>query len=158
MFSSPEEIQHLRLLMKKDLAFETTSSWPNLVEWCSRFTSTRTVKLVLPQEEVELPEEEEEMTMTDYKVGEENQCCEATAKDAFTQTLKQKPRRRGGRGSRTRRMLAFQLMLTFKHSVSSKSSLAAALGYAVRTIRLPYSDVQLCMAMMFGDDGDRNEE
>ena len=95
MFSSPEEIQHLRLLVKKDPAFETSSSWPNLVVWCSTCTSTRTVRLVLPQDEVESPEEEEEITVADCKVGEENQSCEATAKDAFTQSLKQKAKKEG---------------------------------------------------------------
>ena len=37
-------------------------------------------------------------------------CCEATARDACTQTPRR--RRRGGRGSRMKRVLAFQLMLT----------------------------------------------
>ena len=32
--------------------------------------------------------------------------------DASTQTPSKKPRRRGGQGSRTKRMLAYQLMLT----------------------------------------------
>ena len=37
--------------------------------------------------------------------------------DAFTQTPRQRPRRRGGRGSRARRMLAYQLMLTVKRGL-----------------------------------------
>ena len=41
----------------------------------------------------------------------------ATVHDACTQTPPQKARRRGGKGSRTRRMLAFQLMLTAKHGL-----------------------------------------
>ena len=51
------------------------------------------------------------------KVGGRNKSCDATAKDASTQTSQQKPRRRGGQGSRTRRMLAFQLMLTVKRGL-----------------------------------------
>ena len=41
MFNSPEEIQRLRLLLKKDPSLETSSSWPHLVEWCATCTSTR---------------------------------------------------------------------------------------------------------------------
>ena len=37
--------------------------------------------------------------------------------NAFTQTPRQRPRRRGGRGSRARRMLAYQLMLTVKRGL-----------------------------------------
>ena len=53
MFNSPEEIQRLRLLLKKDPSLETSSSWPHLVEWCATCTSTRAVKLQLPVEEKE---------------------------------------------------------------------------------------------------------
>ena len=42
---------------------------------------------------------------------------EATVQDACTQTPLPKRRRRGGRGSRMRRMLAFQLMLTEKRGL-----------------------------------------
>ena len=111
MFNSPEEIQRLRLLLKKDPNFATSSSWPSLVEWCSTCTSTRMVRLVLPKEENEEPEEEKKVT--ECKVDEEKaSCCEATVLDACTQTPRRK--RRGGRGSRVRRFLAFQLMLTKK--------------------------------------------
>ena len=59
----------------------------------------------------------EEGDAADCKVTEEKASCEATAQNASTQTPRQKPRRRGGRGSRTRRMLAFQLMLTVKRGL-----------------------------------------
>ena len=116
MFSSPEEIQRLSLLLKKDPSLETSSSWPHLVEWCSSCTSTRAVKLVLPIEEKEVLEEVEEADVGE-KVGGRNKSCDATAKDASTQTSQQKPRRRGKQGSRTRRMLVFQLMLTVKRGL-----------------------------------------
>ena len=121
MFNSPEEIQRLRLLLKKDPNFATSSSWPSLVEWCSTCTSTRMVRLVLPKEENEEPEEEK--NVTECKVGEEKaSCCEATVLDACTQTPRRK--RRGGRGSRMRRLLAFQLMLTKKKGLPLSRLLA----------------------------------
>ena len=43
--------------------------------------------------------------------------CVATVQDACTQTPRAKLRRRGGQGSRRRRMLAFQLMLTEKRGL-----------------------------------------
>ena len=48
----------------------------------------------------------------DFKVEEKKTSC-----DVCTQTPRQKPRRRGGQGSRTRRMLAYQLMLTVKRGL-----------------------------------------
>ena len=103
MLTSPEEIHRLRHMLKKDPTFQTSSSWPNLVEWCSSCTSTRLVRLALPKEEVV----EEEQALADHNMDKENESCEAPAKDACTQTPRQKPRRKGGRGSRTRRMLDF---------------------------------------------------
>ena len=51
--------------------------------------------------------------MVDLKVdAEKASCCEATAQDACTQTPRR--RRRGGRGSRMKRLLGFQLMLSKK--------------------------------------------
>ena len=52
------------------------------------------------------------MEETDCNVEEEKASCEATSQDASTQTPRS--RRRGGKGSRRRRLLAFQLMLTEK--------------------------------------------
>ena len=62
--------------------------------------------MVLPKEIKEPGLEVEEST------SEGNSSC-----DASTQTPRQRPRRRGGRGSRTRRMLAYQLMLTVKRGL-----------------------------------------
>ena len=111
MFNDPEEMHRLRLHLKKDPAFETSSSWPHLVEWCSTCPSSRTVRLVLP------PEQREVVIKEEMEEGEEEveEGPMATVQDACTQTPPQKARRRGGKGSRTRRMLAFQLMLTAKH-------------------------------------------
>ena len=112
MFNCPEEIQRLRQLLKKDPTSETSSNWPHLVEWCSTCTSSRLVRLVLPEEKAEVVEEDTEANM-----GEKKKSCEATAVDASTQTSSHKPKRRGGRGSRMRRMLAFQLQLTVKRGL-----------------------------------------
>ena len=105
MYNCPEEIQQLRQLLKRDPGFATSSSWLHLVEWCSTCTSSRTVRLVLPEEEAEVVEEEA-YAETEGKVGEENKSCEAMVADACSQTSSQKQKRRGGRGSRMRRMLA----------------------------------------------------
>ena len=105
-WACPEELQHLRLLVEEDPNFENSSDWPEVVEWCSSCTITRVVKLVLP-EQVKVEE-----STADSKVDEKKVSC-----DAFTQTPRQRPRRRGGRGSRTRRMLAYQLMLTVKRGL-----------------------------------------
>ena len=116
MLTSPEETIRLRLELKKDPDYASSPSWPSLVEWCSTCTSTRLVKLVLPEEEQVNEEEEtkvEEKTKVDGNVEmDEASCCEATCRDACTQTPRR--RRRGGRGSKMRRLLEFQLLLTKK--------------------------------------------
>ena len=56
MWTSPEEIQRLRLMLEKDPDFKTSSNWPKLVEWCSTCTETRAVRLVLPEVERKVPE------------------------------------------------------------------------------------------------------
>ena len=73
MFNDPEEIHRLRLHLKKDPSFETSSIWPYLVEWCSTCPLSRTVRLVLPpeQREVVIKEEmEEEESVENCKVEE----------------------------------------------------------------------------------------
>ena len=85
MFNSPEEIQRLRLLLKKDPSLETSSSWPYLVEWCATCTSTRAVKLKLPVEEREPVEEKE--PVVDTKIEEEKNPCKMS--DASTQHQKE---------------------------------------------------------------------
>ena len=109
-WTSKEEIQELRLLLKKDPGFENSADWPMVVEWCSSCAITRVVKLVLSEEEIKVQEGEE--GTPDFKVEEKKTSC-----DVCTQTPRQKPRRRGGQGSRTRRMLAYQLMLTVKRGL-----------------------------------------
>ena len=110
---SREELQRLRLLLKEDPDFNNSTDWLIVMEWCSSCAITREVKLVLPEEIklLEPPVEVEESTAANSKVDENASC------DAFTQTPRQRPRRRGGRGSRTREMLAYQLLLTVKHGL-----------------------------------------
>ena len=111
-WTSPEELQRLQLLLEKDPDFENSSDWPMLVEWCPSCGSTRVVKLVLPTGKSVVLEAvvKEEANVSDFKVDEAQASCEATAKDACTQTSRR--RRTGGRGSRMKRLLAFQLMLS----------------------------------------------
>ena len=110
-WTSPEEVQELRLVLEKEPDYENSKDWPMVVEWCSSCAITRGVKLVLPEEE---ENKEVEATLTECKVEKERaSCCEATARDAGTQTPRRK-KRKGGRGSRMRRLLAFQLMLSQK--------------------------------------------
>ena len=87
----------------EDPDYEISSDWPEVVEWCSSCASTRVVKLVLPEEGMKVLEPAVEV--------------EASTADASTQTPKRRPRRKGGRGSRARRMLAYQLMLTVKRGL-----------------------------------------
>ena len=87
-WTCPEELKRLRLLREEDPEFENSSDWPMVVEWCSSCAITKEVKLVLPDQE-ELP-----------KVS-----CELSS------GMKVK-RKRGGGGSRLRRLLAHQLMLS----------------------------------------------
>ena len=93
----------------KEPDFENSTDWPMVVEWCSSCADTRVVKLVLSEEIKAL---EVEGSTTNFKVDEEKTSC-----DVSTQTPRQKPRRRGGQGSRKRRMLAYQLMLTVKRGL-----------------------------------------
>ena len=106
MYSSPEEISRLKNLLLNDPDFLTSTSWPYLTEWCSSCKSTRSVRLALPEEETEtaLEEEEELVGATVEKV-----CSAPTYQNACTQTPKPKPRRRGGRASRMRRLLPSKL-------------------------------------------------
>ena len=102
-WAGPEELQNLRLLLVEDPDYENSSDWPEVVEWCSSCAFTRVVKLVLPEEGMKVLEPAVEV--------------EASTADASTQTPKRRPRRKGGRGSRARRMLAYQLMLTVKRGL-----------------------------------------
>ena len=87
-WTSPEELKRLRLLREEDPEFENSSDWPMVVEWCSSCAITKEVKLVLPDQE-ELPK----------------MSCELSS------GMKVK-KKRGGGGSRLRRLLAHQLMLS----------------------------------------------
>ena len=117
MLTSPEELQRLRCTLAKNPDFVNSPSWPKLTEWCSSCNKIRLVRLALPPQEEKVSEQEttpelvkEEVIVKEestIKAEEEKESC-----DACTQTPVRKPRRRSGQGSRRRRMLAFQLMLT----------------------------------------------
>ena len=113
-WTSPEELQRLRLLVEKDPGYEASPDWPMLVEWCTSCSITRLARLVLPTVESQVKEEVVE-AVPDCNVEEVKASCEATAQDACTQTPRR--RRRGGRGSRMRRLLAYQLKLTQKRGL-----------------------------------------
>ena len=113
-WTSPEELQRLRLLVEKDPGYEASPDWPMLVEWCTSCSITRLARLVLPTVESQVKEEVVE-AVADCNVEEVKASCEATAQDACTQTPRR--RRRGGRGSRMRRLLAYQLKLTQKRGL-----------------------------------------
>ena len=127
-WTSPEELQRLRLLLEEDPKFEDSSDWPMVVEWCSLCGITRVVKLVLPpvvkEEVMEAIVKVEEME-TVFELDEVKQSCEATVRDACTQTPQRRRRRRGGRGSRMKRLLAFQLLLTEKKGLPLSRLLTA---------------------------------
>ena len=115
-WTSPEELQRLRLLVEKDPECEASSDWPMLVQWCSSCSITSLVRLVLPKVKSEVLEAVvKKEVVPDCNVIEEEASCEATARDACTQTPRR--RRRGGRGSRMMRRLAYQLKLTQKRGL-----------------------------------------
>ena len=105
-------MEHLLLRLEEEPDLRSTDRWPELTEWCSFCTATRRVKLVLPVVEEEeksteeVTEEKWEATWEEKEEVEE----EYERKDASTQTEKKK--RKGGRRSRLKRLLAFQLHLT----------------------------------------------
>ena len=132
--TSPEELQRLRQLLEKNPDFEASSSWPQLVEWCSSCTQTRRVPLVLPEVERKVPElkagEEKTNAEESYEpvadvdhehvvgVEESPQPDHDAMAGGCEPAARVKPRRRrGGQGSRRRRLLAFQLMLTEKRGL-----------------------------------------
>ena len=132
MLTSPEELKRLTCLLAKDPAFKNSPSWPMLTEWCATCTATRLVRVKLPEEKkeemlevkLEKPLEPREVAQV-QKVGnfkqEDNndlEGCEHVAiekvEGSENVARKKGKRVRGGRGSRVRRLLAFQLMLTEK--------------------------------------------
>ena len=43
-----EDVEDLRVNMRKDAGLKDSSSWPNLTEWCSSCLAMRSVKFVIP--------------------------------------------------------------------------------------------------------------
>ena len=85
MFTSPEEVNRLRSVLKGDPGFENSTSWPHLTEWCSTCKSTRSVRLVLPVEDIKIVMEEEKTLVAKLEVG-----TDCISQDASTQTQKPK--------------------------------------------------------------------
>ena len=112
--TSPEELQRLRCLLAKDPNFEHSPNWPKLTEWCSSCTKTRLVRVVLPAEEEKVLEEEKipNLVTAVGNVITKEESRNVSAQDACTQTPPWTRKRRGGGGSRLRRLLAHQLMLS----------------------------------------------
>ena len=136
-----EDIEDLRLMVKKDPGFRESSSWPSLTEWCSSCVQMRYVKFVMPEEPaVEIVKEcdeimdrgevlVKEVKEKEQKTGEKEPVDEAEmlsdgvtvnaekCPDAGTKVESSEPgayrrKKKGGKGSRLRRMLIYQLLLT----------------------------------------------
>ena len=60
-----EDVEDLRVNMRKDAGFKDSSSWPNLTEWCSSCLAMRSVKFVIPVEQEEVIVKEAEVTVND---------------------------------------------------------------------------------------------
>ena len=113
-WASPDGEQQLRIMLEKDPTLETSPNWPQLVEWCSTCTASRFVKVVLPTLK---HDKEDSEVVREVKLELEEVVGPVAAKDASTQTPRHKKKRSGGKGSRLRRLLAFQLMLSKKHGL-----------------------------------------
>ena len=130
-----EDIEDLRLKIQKDPGFRESSSWPTLTEWCSMCLEMRFVKFVLPDnqednivkdlEEIVVMENENEEVKgkTEKKTREkpaeedEGKRPDARAKVGNSEPGAHRRKRKGGRGSRMRRLLVHQLLLTEKRGL-----------------------------------------
>ena len=126
MLTSPEEIQHLRCMLEKDPDYKNSPSWPKLTEWCSSCTMTRLVDLVLPTEEEKVVKTKISIKIKEEKIDEAVKEEKGVSfMDASTQTPPGR-KKRGGQGSRRRRLLAFQLMLTQRQGLPKSRLLCLA--------------------------------
>ena len=126
MLTSPGEIQHLRCMLEKDPDYKNSPSWPKLTEWCSSCTMTRLVDLVLPTEEEKVVKNEILIKIKEEKIDEALKEEKGVSfMDASTQTPPGR-KKRGGQGSRRRRLLAFQLMLTQRQGLPKSRLLCLA--------------------------------
>ena len=126
MLTSPGEIQHLRCMLEKDPDYKNSPSWPKLTEWCSSCTMTRLVDLVLPTEEEKVVKNEILIKIKEEKIDEAVKEEKGVSfMDASTQTPPGR-KKRGGQGSRRRRLLAFQLMLTQRQGLPKSRLLCLA--------------------------------
>ena len=132
-----EDIEDLRLKIKKDPGFRDSCSWPTLTEWCSLCLEMRFVKFVMPDDQVDntvkdieviVRDKESEVTdIENEEVKEDGQkkspklviraekCPDAGAKEGSSEPRAR--RRRGGTGSRMRRLLVHQLLITEKRGL-----------------------------------------
>ena len=126
MLTSPGEIQHLRCMLETDPDYKNSPSWPKLTEWCSSCTKTRLVDLVLPTEEEKVVKNEILIKIKEEKIDEAVKEEKGVSfMDASTQTPPGR-KKRGGQGSRRRRLLAFQLMLTQRQGLPKSRLLCLA--------------------------------
>ena len=118
-WASPDGVQHLQSMLEKDPTFETSPNWPQLVEWCSTCSARRFIRVALPHVVLTRDKEDSKVEReVKQELQEQEQVVEAVvAKDATTQTPPCKRRRSGGKGSRMRRLIAFQLSLSKKHGL-----------------------------------------
>ena len=124
MLTSPGEIQHLRRMLEKDPDNKNSPSWPKLTEWCSSCTMTRLVDLILSSEEEKAVKNEIVFKIKEEKIDDVvKEEKGGSFMDASTQTAPER-KKRGGQGSRRRRLLAFQLMLKQRQGLPSLVSFA----------------------------------
>ena len=120
-WAGPDGVQHLQSMLEKDPTFETSPNWPQLVEWCSTCTARRFVRVALPPAAQTRDKEDSEVerdVKQEIQEPMQKHVDEAVVtKDATTQTSPRKKRRSGGKGSRMRRLIAFQLSLSKKHGL-----------------------------------------
>ena len=116
-WAGPDGVQHLQSMLEKDPTFETSPNWPQLVEWCSTCTARRFVRVALPPDAQTRDKEDSEVERDVKQEIQEHVDEAVVTKDATTQTPPRKKRRSGGKGSRMRRLIAFQLSLSKKHGL-----------------------------------------
>ena len=116
-WASADGVQHLQSMLEKDPAFETSPNWPQVVEWCSTCTARRFVRVALPPAAQTRDKEDSEVERDVKQEIQEHVDEAVVTKDATTQTPPRKKRRSGGKGSRMRRLIAFQLSLSKKHGL-----------------------------------------
>jgi hypothetical protein len=60
-----EDIEDLRLKIKKNPGFRDSCNWPTLTEWCSLCLEMRFVKFLMPDDQVDYTVKDIEVTIRD---------------------------------------------------------------------------------------------